>query len=78
LIKEIGEDPKQYSSHSFRRGGATWAFSSNIPSELIQLYGDTEHPLISVTYLGIEAERIVPIFLLKTLGNIYKYKHLNI
>jgi hypothetical protein len=37
----------------------------------------TEHPLISVTYLGIEAERIVPIFLLKTLGNIYKYKHLN-
>ena len=40
LIKEIGEDPKQYSSHSFRRGGATWAFSSNIPSELIQLYGD--------------------------------------
>ena len=26
LIKEIGEDPKQYSSHSFRRGGATWAF----------------------------------------------------
>jgi hypothetical protein len=40
LIKEIGEDPKQYSSHSFRRGGATWTFSSNIPSELIQLYGD--------------------------------------
>jgi integrase len=40
LIKEIGEDPKQYSSHSFRRGGATWAFSSNIPSELIQLYSD--------------------------------------
>ena len=38
----------------------------------------TEHPLISVTYLGIEAERIVPIFLLKTPGNIYKYKHLNI
>jgi hypothetical protein len=32
----------------------------------------------SVTYLGIEAERIVPIFLLKTPGKIYKYKHLNI
>ena len=40
LIKEIGEDPKQYSSHSCRRGGATWTFSSNIPSELIQLYDD--------------------------------------
>jgi hypothetical protein len=37
-----------------------------------------EHPLISVTYLGIEAERIFPIFLLKTPGNLYKYKHLNI
>ena len=40
LIKEIGEDPKQYYSHSFRRVGATWAFSSNILSELIQLCGD--------------------------------------
>jgi hypothetical protein len=38
----------------------------------------TEHPFIYVAYLGIEAERIVPIFSLKTPGNIYKYKHLNI
>ena len=40
LIKKIGEDPTHYSSHSFRRGGATWAFSLNIPSGLIQIYGD--------------------------------------
>jgi hypothetical protein len=30
--------------------------------------------LITVSYVGIEAERIVPIFLQKTHGKIYKYK----
>ena len=28
------------SGHSFRRGGATWAFSANVPSELIKEHGD--------------------------------------
>jgi hypothetical protein len=36
LIKSIGKDPDEYSSHSFRRG----AFSAEVPSELIQLYRD--------------------------------------
>ena len=36
LIKSIGKDPDEYSSHSFRRG----AFSAEVPSELIQLYED--------------------------------------
>jgi hypothetical protein len=40
LYVRIGKNPKQFSTHSFRRGGASWAFSSEIPSELIQLYGD--------------------------------------
>lgn len=40
LISKIGLNPKCYSTHSFRRGGASWAFASDIPSELIQLYGD--------------------------------------
>jgi hypothetical protein len=40
FIKSIGKDPDEYSSHSFRRGGASWAFSAEVPSELIQLYGD--------------------------------------
>lgn len=29
-----------YSSHSFRRGGATWAFQSGVPHSLIKLQGD--------------------------------------
>lgn len=29
-----------FSSHSFRRGGATHAFRSKVPADLIQLHGD--------------------------------------
>ena len=29
-----------YSGHSFRRGGATWAFGIGVPGELIQVLGD--------------------------------------
>ncbi|KXJ15157.1 hypothetical protein AC249_AIPGENE11288 [Exaiptasia diaphana] len=29
-----------YRGHSFRRGGANWAFSSGLPGELIQIFGD--------------------------------------
>jgi hypothetical protein len=40
FITKIGKNPLSYSSHSFRRGGATFAFESNVPSGLIQLHGD--------------------------------------
>lgn len=33
-------DPSHFSTHSFRRGGASWAFSCNIPGEMIQIMGD--------------------------------------
>ena len=33
-------DPDSFSCHSFRRGGATWAFHCGIPGEIIQIYGD--------------------------------------
>lgn len=36
----IGIDPTNYSGHSFRRGGASFAFALRIPSELIQQQGD--------------------------------------
>lgn len=36
----IGLSPEDYAGHSFRRGGATLALSSNIPSELVKLQGD--------------------------------------
>ena len=39
-IRVVGLDPDLYSSLSFRRGEATFAFRSGMPSELIQLHGD--------------------------------------
>lgn len=34
------EDPKSYAGHSFRRGGAVWAFYSGVEVEAIRLLGD--------------------------------------
>ncbi len=39
-VEKIGLQPHSYSSHSFRRGGATTAFRAKVPPELIQLQGD--------------------------------------
>jgi hypothetical protein len=40
LVKTLGLPPSSYSTHSFRRGGATHAFHNKVPSELIKLHGD--------------------------------------
>ena len=34
------EDAALFTGHSFRRGGATWAFQAGLPGELIQICGD--------------------------------------
>ncbi len=36
----VGQDTVQFSSHSFRRGGDTWALRSEVPGELVKVYGD--------------------------------------
>ena len=40
LISKLSLEPQLYSSHSFRRSGATFAFQSGCSSELVQLQGD--------------------------------------
>ncbi|CAH3120246.1 unnamed protein product, partial [Porites lobata] len=40
VISTLNLDPSLYSPHSFRRGGATFAFDCHIPSEIIKLQGD--------------------------------------
>ena len=40
LISHIGSDTSNYSPHSFRCGGATFAFQSGVPDHLIKLHGD--------------------------------------
>ena len=39
-LSSLGLQPELYSSHSFRRGGASFAFALHLPGELIQLQGD--------------------------------------
>lgn len=40
VLKSVGLDSTNYPPHSFRRGGATFAFESSVPSELIKVQGD--------------------------------------
>lgn len=40
LLTKIGLNPHSYSGHSFRRGGASSAFSANARGEAIRLHGD--------------------------------------
>ena len=40
LIQACGLNPDDYSTHSFRRGGASCAFRAKVPDSLIQLQGD--------------------------------------
>ena len=39
-VAKLGLDPGMFSSHSLRRAGATWAFRSQVPGELIKTHGD--------------------------------------
>ncbi len=57
LIACIGRDPKLYSSHSMRHGGATWAFQAGIPATLIQVQGDwSPNSLCYLNYLKFPIE----------------------
>ena len=40
LLQKAGFSPSAFSGHSFRRGGATFAFQAQVPGELIKLQGD--------------------------------------
>lgn len=40
LVSLCGEDSTRYAGHSFRRGGASWAYSSGVPVDTIRILGD--------------------------------------
>ena len=40
LLTKAGYDAKSFTGHSFRRGGATYAFRAGVSGELIKLIGD--------------------------------------
>ncbi len=39
-LGRLGYPASEYSGHSFRRGGASWALANNVPGEFIQMLGD--------------------------------------
>ena len=58
-LEAVGLDPARYSSHSFRRGGTTFAFACGLPSELIKAQGDWKSDAYSL-YIDItESQRII-------------------
>lgn len=58
-VSALGLEPSKFSSHSFRRGGASFAFSIGIPGELIQSQGDWKSEAYKL-YLNLdENQRLV-------------------
>ena len=39
-VARTGRDPKKYSTHSFRRGAATFAFEAGVEAETVKIMGD--------------------------------------
>ena len=56
VITMLGLDSQSFSSHSFRRGGASFAFECNIPAELIKFQGDW-HSDAYLVYLEMSSSR---------------------
>ena len=48
VLQQAGYPAGKYSGHSFRRGGASYAFACGVPSEVIKMLGDWK----SDAYLG--------------------------
>lgn len=40
FLSQVGVSPKDYGSHSFRRGGASFALEAGIPLDVISIMGD--------------------------------------
>jgi integrase len=55
-LTSIGLTPDEYSGHSFRRGGASWAFQAGLPGEAIQTLGDWKSQAY-LRYLEIDIQQ---------------------
>ena len=73
FLNLIGLDNKLYSSHSFLRGGATLAFSSKVPSELIQIHGDWASDAYKIYLeLSLKDKLLVSEYMTNTLLNHFR------
>lgn len=58
LIDKIGLNATEFSTHSFRRGGTTFAFQSKVPTVLIKAHGDWKSECYQ-KYLSFSLEDMV-------------------
>ena len=56
-LKDSGIDHSQFSGHSFRRGGASWAFNVGIPMETIRQLGDWRS-YACLAYIDVSRENV--------------------
>ena len=61
LIALTGRDPSGFTTHSMRRGGATWAFKCGVPEHLIQVQGDWASDAYK-KYLDISLDQKMSVF----------------
>ena len=54
-LRLAGIDPTGYNTHSFRRGGATWAFLAGVPAHVIKIMGNWKSDAY-LRYLDFPAE----------------------
>lgn len=47
-LAEIGVNPSNFAGHSFRRGGASFAYQSGVPIELIKALGDWQSDAVLI------------------------------
>ena len=60
LVGAVGFDPNSFSSHSFRRGGTTFAFQAGVPAPLIQTQGDwASSAYLEYIDMSVERRRLV-------------------
>ena len=71
-LRVTGEDVRLYAGHSFRRGGATWAFTNQVDIDTIHILGDwksnaytsyilpTDSGLLGATTRMLQATQAVP------------------
>lgn len=58
LINKIGLNPTEFSTHSFRRGGTTFAFQSGVPTALIKAHGDWKSDCFQ-KYISLSLEDMI-------------------
>lgn len=61
LLQRAKYEPSQFSTHSFRRGAATWAFKQGVPEHLIKMYGDWSSDAYR-RYLNVDVEQKLSVF----------------